>query len=134
MAMKHFFVGVKAVIINNGNVFLVKGEGSRDFWDCPGGRIDDNESIADTLERELHEELPNIVSYRATGIVHAVRVHKDIVDDVSLTLLFFKVEDAVFNGDPEISNEHIEGRWFPIDEAMMVCKDNIREALASVKA
>ena len=119
MAMKHFFVGVKAVIVQDDKVLLVRGDKpGRDFWDTPGGRIDDDESILETLDRELHEELPNINSYKAGKILHAHRVHRDIVDDVSLVLLFHEVTDVTFDGDPVVSEEHTQAAWLPIEEVL----------------
>jgi ADP-ribose pyrophosphatase YjhB (NUDIX family) len=59
--MKTFYVGVKGLIINDGKVLLVRGETTgRDFWDTPGGRMDDDETITQTLDRELREEHTHI--------------------------------------------------------------------------
>lgn len=136
MAMKHFFVGVKAVIVQDGKVLLVRGDNpGRDFWDTPGGRIDDDESILETLDRELHEELPNIASYRAGKVLHVHRVHKDIVDDVSLVLVFHEVTDVTFNGDPQVSEEHTEAAWLPIDEVIQDSRtvESVRAALETLR-
>lgn len=50
-----FQVGVKALIEDEmGRVLLLK---NRDFWDMPGGRMDQGEDVRQTLERELTEEI-----------------------------------------------------------------------------
>lgn len=61
--MKTFYVGIKGVIVNDGKVLMLRANaalGRRDIWEIPGGRIDDEENIEQTLRRELQEELPNI--------------------------------------------------------------------------
>ncbi len=131
MSMKTFFVGAKALIIRDGNVLLVRGTGNRDFWDVPGGRIDDDENILQTLDRELHEELPNIKNYTVDRLVHAERIHRNVEGDVSLVLLFHLVE-AEFDGEPQISEEHTEAAWFSLEEARKVARDNIQTALSKL--
>lgn len=128
MSMKTFYVGAKALIINDGKILLVHGEGPRDFWDAPGGRIDDDEDILQALDRELHEELPNIRDYDVKGLVHAQRVHHDVDGEISLVLLFHNV-DATFDGEPQVSDEHIEAKWFSLDEASQIASENIKLAL-----
>jgi 8-oxo-dGTP pyrophosphatase MutT (NUDIX family) len=135
MAMKHFFVGVKAILRDGDRVLLAKGaaDKQRDFWDCPGGRIDDDESIPQTLERELKEELPNLKTYQVGRLLHAERVPVDVEGDVSLTLLFYEVTQPVFDGAPEVSDEHEELRWFSLDEAMEQGSPSIRQAVQAIK-
>lgn len=115
--MKTFFVGVKGVVIKDGKVLILKKGAGRDFWEVPGGRIDDDESLHETLTRELKEEVPNIQNIEVEEVLDACRVHKDIEGGVSLTLIFFKVQ-ADFNGDPQLSEEHEEWRWAAMDEAL----------------
>lgn len=53
---KEFGVSVKAVVINNeGKILICKSE--RGIWDLPGGRMNEGETIAETLSREVKEEL-----------------------------------------------------------------------------
>ncbi len=135
MPMKTFFVGVKAVIVKDGKALLVRGDiPGRDFWDTPGGRIDDDESIAQTLDRELHEELPNIQSYTVGRLVYAERIHRDINGNVSLVLLFHEVNDVVFDGDPQVSQEHTEAKWIPLDEAIETSVSSVSGALKQIQS
>ena len=125
MAMQTFYVGVKGVIICDDRVLLLRangGKGRRDIWEAPGGRIDDDETMAQTLERELHEELPNIQDVRIGGILHATRLPWIIDGTNGLTLVFFRVE-ADFVGDPEISDEHMEWKWCTLAEARQLAND-----------
>jgi ADP-ribose pyrophosphatase YjhB (NUDIX family) len=129
--MKHFFVGVKAVIVRDDKVLLVRGDAPRDFWDTPGGRVDDDENIMQTLDRELHEELPNITNYTMNRLVHAERIHRDVEGELSLVLLFYLVE-AEFDGEPQISEEHTEIRWIPLEEARKIATSSVIAALGKL--
>ena len=49
-----FPVSVKALIIDNDRALCLKNE--REEWDLPGGKIDFNEDIENSLKREVKEE------------------------------------------------------------------------------
>lgn len=108
MAMKKFYVGVKAVIQDERGVLLIKhAEG---HWDEPGGRMDYHEDFADTLAREISEELPGATLKSVGKLQGAFRLQKDIDGDISLVLVYFLVSVAL----PEkirLSSEHEEYLW-----------------------
>ncbi len=107
--MKKFFVGVKAIIYVPGQgVLLLKHE--KGFWDVPGGRIDGDETIQQTLTREVSEELPGATLKSIDKLENAFRLQKDIVDDTSLVLLYYLVEVNLPN-EIELSDEHTEYLW-----------------------
>ena len=55
MTEQLFQIGIKAIIRNDENqILLLK---NKDYWDIPGGRIDQGEDIETTLLRELNEEM-----------------------------------------------------------------------------
>jgi len=55
MTEQLFQIGIKALIQNDEHqILLLK---SREYWDIPGGRMDQGEDIAAALLRELHEEI-----------------------------------------------------------------------------
>ena len=55
MTEQLFQIGIKAIIRNAENqILLLK---NKDYWDIPGGRIDQSEDIETTLLRELNEEI-----------------------------------------------------------------------------
>lgn len=60
-------ISVKGVVFEHGGVWLRKNE--RDEWELPGGKIDEGEQPAETVARELQEELGFEV--QAIKIVHA---------------------------------------------------------------
>jgi 8-oxo-dGTP diphosphatase len=128
MAMKHFFVGVKAIIAQDGKVLLLKDSSRPDFWDVPGGRIDDNETIEQTLLRELHEELPNHQNPKIGKLINAYRVPGSIKDDLGLVLLFYKV-DVELPQDVQLSDEHTAYEWVSFEEAIARGSDGIKSTM-----
>ncbi len=116
MVMKKFFVGVKAIIYDEARgVLLLKHE--KGFWDVPGGRIDGNETIEQTMAREIAEELPGASLKQLGNLKNAFRLQKDIVDDTSLVLLYYMVE-VDLSGEIKLSDEHIEYMWVNSMESM----------------
>lgn len=136
MSMKTFYVGVKGLIVRDGKVLLLrsnKAQGRRDMWEAPGGRIDGTETIQQALDRELHEELVNIVDVSIGDVVYATRLPWDIDGAVSLALIFYKV-DADFDGDPRISGEHVDWRWCTFDEAQELVNETTLPAIKAAFA
>lgn len=126
--MKQFFVGVKAVIVQNDKILLLKDTSRPDFWDMPGGRIDDNETIEQALLRELREELPSHREPKIGKLLNAYRIPGSIKDDLGLVLLFYKV-DVTFRGDFTLSSEHSEHAWLTVDEALARGSEAVRSTL-----
>jgi ADP-ribose pyrophosphatase YjhB (NUDIX family) len=52
-----FAVTVRALIIDQGELFVVKHSPAFDFFALPGGKLEVGEYVTDALERELFEEL-----------------------------------------------------------------------------
>ena len=53
MTEQLFQIGIKAIIRNDENqILLLK---NKDYWDIPGGRMDQGEDITAALLRELNE-------------------------------------------------------------------------------
>lgn len=111
MAMKKFFVGVKGIIRDERGVLLLKRDlKDQNFYDIPGGRIDDTELFEDTLRRELSEELPGTKLVKINKLAGTTRVMRDIAENTGLVLIYFLVEAEL----PEkivLSEEHSSYVW-----------------------
>ncbi len=127
--MKKFYVGVKGFVVKDGKMLLLKKRGEG-FWEVPGGRIDDDESIEQALRRELKEEVSNIGDANIGEIVGAHRLQKNVDSDISLVLVYFLVH-ATISGDPELSEEHEDFMWADKHEALqrMIDKKDIIETV-----
>lgn len=112
---KLFYIGVKAAIFVDNKCLIVKNERSdRPFWDLPGGRMEEAESVEQTLDRELREELPSLKSYRVERLLGYYPHRKNWADDRGLFFIVFKVVAEPF--DVRLSGEHTDYRWVRKDE------------------
>lgn len=109
------YVGVKGLVVKDNTILLLRGTNKgRQFIDIPGGRMDNNESLHETLMRELTEELPGITDIRIGDLIFAKRVPGFPFGDKALTLIYYAVEantDAV----AEVSHEHDEIFWWDLN-------------------
>lgn len=85
--------------------------------------MEHNETIAETLRRELHEEIPNIQKFEVKGLLHAYRLSRDLNDGLGLMLLFYKVEADI--EDIELNAEHDAYRWVDLDDLDQLNTENI---------
>lgn len=132
MAIQVFNVGVKAAIIKDDRILIVK-HATKGFWDVPGGRIDGDESTKDTLARELAEELPGSRLKNIGETICAYRV-PDLTfpDGAGLLLLVYRVELEV--PDPVVlSEEHAEARWVTYDEALEIGSHIVKETIKALR-
>ncbi len=132
MTEKLFNVGTKGIVVNDDKVLILKKNHDQPFWELPGGRISGDETIEQTLRRELQEEVPNIRITSINKVTHAYRVPKDIHDGVGLVLIFYAVE-ADFDSKPEISEEHSECRWVTTEEAVELLGESYRQAIEAAE-
>lgn len=123
-----FNVGVKAIIEHDGKILLLHGGDGRDFWEGPGGRIDDDETIGQTLRRELEEELPGIANIRIGQILHALRLPGMKLGDKGLFLVWYHVQ-AEFPDGVKLSDEHETYLWCSQQEVHELATDGVCEAV-----
>lgn len=111
-----FNVGVKALILQNNRLLLLKRR-DHHVWEMPGGRINANEEIEETLLRELSEELPDAGKFDMSDIVHAQVAEFTLPNHHKLMLLFFTVRPhRPLPNKPTLSSEHETTAWFTPEE------------------
>lgn len=132
MAIQLFNVGVKAAIVKDDKILIVK-HATKNFWDVPGGRIDDNESIEDTLRRELEEELPHSNLKNIGATLCGYRVPDLTFDDGSSLLLLVLKVDIELPDPLQLSVEHSEAKWATFDEALEIGSHIVKQTIKALK-
>jgi len=103
-----FPISVKSIIFDDNRVLLIKNE--RDEWDLPGGKIEKNENVIDTLAKEVKEELNlTIDNY---NILHA----KKYLFRKQPILILVYYSEITSNEPIRISFENVAYNFFCYDE------------------
>jgi 8-oxo-dGTP pyrophosphatase MutT (NUDIX family) len=116
---KLFYIGIKGLIINEtGKVLLLKADVSKHrknvepYWDIPGGRISDGQTVIETLQREIEEEtgITELESYEFFTAV--VSKHEVPLNDMLLGLALMVYRVKIPRGSKIIiSEEHTAYEW-----------------------
>ena len=131
MSEQKFHVGVKAFIVNDANKILIlktnpkeAGHYHPEHWDLPGGRIKINDSIEETLRKEIEEELGidniEILGHFDTHISNLKIPLEN--ETVSLLMIVYKCKLPDYNKEFNLSFEHLEYQWASVDEAKELLK------------
>jgi 8-oxo-dGTP diphosphatase len=116
---KHF-VSAAAIVLNDKNeILLIKGP--QRGWEMPGGVVEEGESIAHAAIRETKEE-----SGVDIEIIRFCGIYQNVEESICNTLFLARQ----IGGEPVTTNESLETRFFPIQEALdMVTFMNFRQRI-----
>jgi 8-oxo-dGTP pyrophosphatase MutT (NUDIX family) len=120
MDEKKFHVGVKAMITNEqGKVLLMKEDVSKhslptyEYWDFPGGRMQNDETVLQTLQREVQEETgiseihdPQFVAAVISN--HSIKLKNDEIVGLVLMVYTVKIDPKA---NIKLSHEHLDYEW-----------------------
>lgn len=84
-----------------------------DHYGLVGGKVEDGESVAAALIRELHEEIGIVVTRNNMHLAHCISIKNEHGDD--LIALVFKInrwQGEIINCEP---NKQAEIAWFSYD-------------------
>jgi len=101
---------VLSALVNDGRLLLVHRLNAPSRWDLPGGHVDDGESAAYALRRELSEELGiDVTEYGASPIAE-----RPLLDEAGMhigSLSIWRV--SAWQGTPRnpAPDEHDDLRW-----------------------
>lgn len=103
---------VNGVIIKKEKILLLK-KFSKDYYEVPGGKTEENESIEGCLVRELQEE----IGIRAISFTKFLEMDKLYFENKEITNHSFLI--TKFKGEPRLMEEDIFEKlvWIGIKEA-----------------
>jgi len=103
-----FPVSVKSILIDDQRILLIKNE--RDEWDLPGGKIEKNDNVIETLIKEVKEELNIIIDN-----YNILQAEKYLFRKQEIIVVTYFSE--ITNEDPIIlSFENIDYQFFSYDK------------------
>lgn len=111
-----FQLGIKAIIQNQeGEILLLHHRPKKnipDYWDIPGGRIEEGSTIEETLRREITEET-GITQLTMVQMLGATVSNRRIaLKNNSVGLILFVYLCLAKISDIKISEEFTEVGWF----------------------
>ena len=113
-----YHLGIKALVSNQAGKFLilkVNPEKLRNtdaaYWDIPGGRVQINQTIEDTLIREVFEETGLQVSSIGKNLGTFLSNILIPIEEGSVALLLSVYQVDVAEGNVLLSDEHTEMAW-----------------------
>ena len=105
---------VAALIMKDGKILIAKrSTGNKDVigkWEFPGGKVEENETEKQAIEREIKEEFDILV--RAEKFITNV-ISKDKKSEIDLKLYLCKYIDGKIK-----LNDHSDYRWVHKDEIL----------------
>jgi 8-oxo-dGTP diphosphatase len=102
-------VGVKGIIFNSEGKVLVLFKKAIQKWDVPGGRTRQGETLLESLDRELKEEILNLKDYKVIKTFNASKIEK-----ANLVLIYHKIEADL--KEVKLSEEHESYKWISYDD------------------
>jgi 8-oxo-dGTP diphosphatase len=139
-----FHLGIKALIRNkSGKILLMKvnktvlkGYNGETYWDIPGGRIQKDGTVEDTLRREIEEEtgILDVSNIKPINMVLSkIRIPLDENNNVGLILSIYSCEIPE-DAEIKLSDEHSEYGWFLPEEASKLLAFKYPEEFTSIVA
>ncbi|MBF7084657.1 NUDIX hydrolase [Desulfallas sp. Bu1-1] len=107
-----------ALVCHQGSLLLIrrKFEPGAGKWSLPGGKIELGETAEETAAREVMEECN--VRVKVTRLLNAANaIFYDHEHRVRFHYLIIVYLAAYLSGTPENSEETLEVRWVPLEEA-----------------
>ena len=114
------FVGVSALVIDNGYQVLLEQRADCGLWNAPGGRINPGENITTTATREVKEETNLDISVQGLFAIYSDpkygTIRKFSEDDFSKQCVDIVMLAFPTSFDIKKSDESLDVRFFDIDD------------------
>jgi ADP-ribose pyrophosphatase YjhB (NUDIX family) len=108
-------LGVRGAILNDDRILLVRETADEHRWSLPGGWADVNESPAEAIAREVHEETGlQVRPFKLAAVWDRARHPHGVVEPFHIWRLFFLCE--ITGGELQTGPETSELAFFAEDE------------------
>jgi 8-oxo-dGTP diphosphatase len=110
--MKEVHVTAAVIIQDNKILCVQRNENKYDYisrkWEFPGGKVEENEHLEDTIKREIHEELNLIIEVKS----FLIQVNHQYPDfKLKMDTFVCEITDGILK-----LNEHIDHKWLAVNE------------------
>lgn len=110
--MKEIHVTAAVIIQDNKILCVQRNENKYDYiskkWEFPGGKVEENEQLEDTIKREIQEELNLIINVKS----FLIQVNHQYPDfKLKMDTFICEIIDGILN-----LNEHIDYKWLTVIE------------------
>lgn len=125
-------IAVRAIIIHEGKILLVKHKGKK-YFSLPGGKLEGGEDMQSGLKRELIEELGKNATIERLCFVHEFEYPSEESIPNNNIEFFFRIKNGadflenLKGSHSEIELDHIE--WVDIESNYEAKPDFLREEI-----
>ncbi len=110
--MKEIHVTAAVIIQDNKILCVQRNENKYDYisrkWEFPGGKVEENEHLEDTIKREIHEELNLTIDVKS----FLIQVNHQYPDfQLKMDTFVCEITDGILK-----LNEHIDHKWLAVNE------------------
>jgi 8-oxo-dGTP diphosphatase len=112
--MKEVHVTAAVIIQDNKILCVQRNENKYNYiskkWEFPGGKVEENEQLEDTIKREIQEELNLIINVKS----FLIQVNHQYPDfKLKMDTFICEIIDGILN-----LNEHIDYKWLSVNELL----------------
>ena len=128
------YVGI--ILKQDNKIFLVQRHNTdwaAEYWNFPGGLLEENETLTKAAAREAHEEVDVVVHPTDFTLAHVLHVHaneKNTQDIIGFYFMTEKWQGMPINKEP---HRHRDAQWFDINNLPQNITEHALLAIDSIK-
>lgn len=106
-------VSIKGILCRNNRILFLK-TAKKGMYELPGGRMDFGESVKQTFEREIKEEL-GFEKIKMGNLIN-MWLFTNIRENTNYHFILFDFEFFTDESEIKLSSEHTEYKWIGVKE------------------